>query len=146
VRQLRPWRERTQVRLEVDGSDTAALTVGKRVLMRMAAPTTTTDDENMPAGLDKSQSKPERVEWLMSSIYCTCGMHDDCAGHVFTLAACNSGPVHPCGLAKRTREELVKLIDKGQTDRQIFDALLEERGPNLLRPHMSPSHSKTKEH
>jgi hypothetical protein len=54
------------------------------------------------------------------------------------LAACNSGPDNPCGLAKRTRAEIAEMIDKGQTDRQIFEELLKARGPKLLRPHMSP--------
>jgi hypothetical protein len=96
------------------------------------------DDEKLPPGLGKSQSKPERVEWLLSGVYCTCGMHDGCAGHFYTLAACNAGPDNPCGLAKRTRAEVAEMIDKGQTDRQIFEELLKGRGPKLLRPHMSP--------
>jgi hypothetical protein len=92
----------------------------------------------LPAGLGKSHSSAERLEWLMSSLYCTCGMHDGCAGHFYTLAACNAGHEKPCGLAKSTREELAKRIDTGATDRQIVEALLAERGPNLLRPHMLP--------
>jgi hypothetical protein len=39
-------------------------------------------------------------------------------------------------LAKRV--EVAEMIDKGQTDRQIFEELLKGRGPQLLRPHMSP--------
>ena len=65
-------------------------------------------------------------------------MHDGCAGHFFTLAACDSGEKTPCGQAKRTRQEVAEMIDKGHTDRQIIDELLKNRGPNLLRPHMMP--------
>ena len=36
------------------------------------------------------------------------------------------------------RGVLGKLIDGGMTDRQIFDDLLKEYGPLLLRPHLMP--------
>jgi hypothetical protein len=134
VQQLRPWRERTQVLLVVDGPDASA--VGDRVFLRLMAPAA--DDDPLPTGLGQSRSKPERVEWLVSSVYCPCMMHDGCAGHFFTLAACNAGPNDPCGMAKRIRKEIAAMIDKGQTDRQIFEALLKDYGPKLLRPHMSP--------
>jgi hypothetical protein len=137
VQQVRPWRERTRVLLTVDGPEASALTVGERVPLRPSAPPAAEDDP-LPAGLGQSRDKTERVEWLMSGIYCTCGMHDGCAGHFFTLAACNAGTNTPCGMAKRTRAEVAEMIDKGQTDRQIFEALLEGRGPKLLRPHLSP--------
>jgi len=138
VRQLRPWRERTQVLLAIDGSERPELTVGQRLKLRLAAPPADTDDDNRPVGLDRSRSKTERVELLISSVYCTCGMNDVCAGHTFTLAACDSGPGNTCALAKRTRQEVAEMIDKGKTDREILDDLVKERGPNLLRPHMSP--------
>jgi hypothetical protein len=139
VRQLRPWRERTQVRLGTTyGSDMSALEVGRRVMLRLAHPPAIADDDTFPAGLGKSRGKAERLEWLVSSIYCTCGMHDGCAGQPFTLAACDSIGKTPCGLAKRTREEVAELIEGGVSDRQIVGDLLRKRGPNLLRPHMSP--------
>ena len=138
VRQLRTWRERTQVLLSVAGSDESAFTVGKRVHIRLVVPPAETDNDELPAGLDQARSKSERVEWLMSSAYCPCMMHDSCAGHFFTLAACDSGGKTPCGMAKQTREEIAEMIDQGHTDRQIFDELLKDRGPKLLRPHMSP--------
>jgi hypothetical protein len=137
VRQIRPWRERTQVLLGVDGSDLKALTVGQRVPLRLTAASAAAEDE-LPTGLGKSRLKSERVEWLVASIYCPCMMHDGCAGHSFTVAGCDSGSNKPCGMAKRIREEVAELIDKGRTDRQIFEELVKERGPKLLRPHMSP--------
>jgi hypothetical protein len=136
VRQLRPWRERTQVLLGVEVGDLSAA-AGQRVFLRVATPPGA-DDEKSPPGLGKSESKPERVEWLLSGVYCTCGMHDGCAGHFYTLAACNAGPGNSCGLAKRTRAEVAEMIDKGKTDQQIVEELLKGRGPNLLRPHLSP--------
>jgi hypothetical protein len=138
VRQLRPWRERTQVLLGTNESDLSALEGGRRVMLKLSHPPAATDDDMFPAGLGKSRSKAERLDWLVSSMYCTCGMHDGCAGQPFTLAACDSVGKTPCGLAKRTREEVAELIEGGVSDRQIVGELLRQRGPNLLRPHMSP--------
>jgi hypothetical protein len=138
VRQLRPWRERTQVLLRTNDSDLSAVEVGRRVTLKLRHPPAATDDDTFPAGLGKSRSKADRLDWLVSSMYCTCGMHDGCAGQPFTLAACDSIGKTPCGLAKRTREEIAELIEGGVSDRQIVGELLRQRGPNLLRPHMSP--------
>jgi hypothetical protein len=96
------------------------------------------DDEKLPTRVAQLQTKAERVEWLMASVYCTCGMHDGCAGHLYTLATCNAGPTNPYGLAKRTREDLAEMIDNGRTDKDILKELLKQRGPNLLRPHLLP--------
>jgi hypothetical protein len=137
IRKIRPWHERTQILLEVEEID-AALVIPARARLRLARPLEAPGQVQSPTGLDQPRGKPERVEWLMASVYCTCGMHDACAGHFFTLAACNSSPDHPCPLAKRTREDIGDRIDEGQSDRQIFDDLLKARGANLLRPHMLP--------
>jgi hypothetical protein len=136
VRKLRPWRERTQLLLSVDDRDQSALAVGQRVTLQ--APPREADD-NTAGGIEAlSRSTPEHVEWLASGIYCPCLMHDDCAGHFLTLAACNIGPVKPCGMAKRIREQLAEMVDRGLTDQQILEQLGEEHGPKLLRPHMLP--------
>jgi hypothetical protein len=129
VRQLRPWRERTQILLAIGGSaDTSSLTTGQPASLRLATPPVPGDRGSLPAGLGKSSNKLDRVEWIVSSMYCTCGMHDECAGHVFTLAACNAGAHKPCGLARSTRERVAQAIDEGQTDWQILEQLLKERG------------------
>ncbi len=137
VRQLRPWRERTQLLLAVKRPDASLLAVGQRVPLRLTAPPSA-DEEHLPPGLGKSPNKAERVEWLVSGVYCTCGMHDGCAGHFYSLGACIHRETPPCGLAKRTRADIADLIDKGRTDAQIFEELFKGRGPGLLRPHMSP--------
>jgi hypothetical protein len=36
------------------------------------------------------------------------------------------------------RRVLADKIDQGLNDRQIFDELLKEHGPDLLRPHLLP--------
>ena len=46
--------------------------------------------------------------------------------------------LHACGMPKRMREEIAKLIDQGLTDRQIFEELKKAQGPLLLRPHLLP--------
>jgi hypothetical protein len=137
VRRIRPWRERTQIALVTDDGQVPSLATGERLRLSLAS-APASGDEALPAGLGKSTSRDERIEWLMSAMYCTCGMHDGCAGHFFSLAACNAGDEKPCGLAKHTREELAELLDKGLTDDEIIQKLLAQRGPNLLRPHMLP--------
>jgi hypothetical protein len=139
VRQLQPWRERTQVLLAVEASDQSRFKAGQRVLLRMAAPPVEIENDALPTGLGiLSRSKPDRVEWLAASVYCPCMMHDECAGHFFTLTACNAGADNPCGMAKRMREEFGEMIERGRTDEQIIGELLKAHGPKLLRPHMMP--------
>jgi hypothetical protein len=36
------------------------------------------------------------------------------------------------------RSQLAGMIDRGMSDQQIFDELLKEAGPLLLRPHLMP--------
>jgi hypothetical protein len=36
------------------------------------------------------------------------------------------------------RKHLGELIDKGLSDRQIMEKLLQEEGPGLLQPHLLP--------
>ena len=36
------------------------------------------------------------------------------------------------------RADLGKKIDAGLSDRQIFDELVKEHGPMLLKPHLAP--------
>ena len=144
VRQLRPWRERTQVLLRMEGQDEPSLAQGQRVSLRARrgspdpAVPPAADDDRLPVGTDPSRGKQDRIEWLVSSVYCPCMMHDACAGHFFTLAACNAGPNHSCGMATSIRARIAEMIDKGQTDRQIVEELFKQHGPKLLRPHMSP--------
>jgi hypothetical protein len=134
VRQLRPWRERTQLLLGVDGKDLSGLAVGQRVPLRRTAPAAEEDEAQLPTGPGRGRTRAERIEWLAASVYCPCKMHDECAGHFRTLTGCNSG----CGMAKRIRAGLAAMIDKGLTDREIFEALLKEHGPKVLCPHMLP--------
>jgi hypothetical protein len=139
VRKLRPWRERTQVLLAIDGEDQSAVTVGERVTVRMPAPPAGLGHDVVPASpRDQTLSAADRVEWLVSCLYCPCRMHDNCAGHILTLAACNGGPKGSCGTAVRIRKEVAEMIDRGLSDGEIVAELGKSHGPNVLRPHMLP--------
>ncbi len=136
VKKVTPWRERTVVRLVVGELESSELKIGQRLHLRMTPPAETVDNSRYPAGIDRERSTNERIEWIISSIYCTCGIDKDiCTGDFYTLASCNP---NGCGMPVLTRAKLGKMMDKGMTDRQIFDVLLKDRGPFLLKPHLRP--------
>jgi hypothetical protein len=136
VKDVRPWRERTQLRLVVNGVDQADLTIGQRLAVHMDPPPIDIDKAVLPPDLDRPRSKDERVEWFLASIYCTCGVAGDtCTGHFYTLASCNP---NGCGMPNMVRKDLAGRIAKGLTDKQIFEELLKEQGPALVRPHLMP--------
>jgi hypothetical protein len=136
VKYVRPWRERTQLRLVAAGADLAEMTVGQRLLLRMETPSPEVDTALLPPDLDRQRTREERIEWFLSSIYCTCAVKGDvCTGDFYTLASCNP---NGCAGPNSLRKEVGGLIDKGLGDRQIFEALLKEHGPLLLRPHLLP--------
>lgn len=136
VKHVRPWRERTQLRLVVAGSDLAEMSLGQRMLLRMTPPSLEVDTAQLPPDLDRPRTREERIEWFLSSIYCTCSVKGDvCTGHFYTLASCNP---NGCASPNAMRKQLAELIDKNMNDKQIFEALLKEHGPELLRPHLLP--------
>jgi hypothetical protein len=136
VKLVKPWRERTQVRLVVHGVDQADLSLGQRIRLKMPGPAAEVDSATLPPDIDRPRSKEERVEWFLSSIYCTCAVaNDTCTGHFYTLASCNP---NGCGMPNAVRKTIAELIEKGMTDKQIFEQLLKEQGPDLLRPHLRP--------
>jgi len=136
VKNVTPWRERTQLRLVVNSFDQTDLELGQRVRLRMPAPPPEVDAAQLPPDLGRPRSKAERVEWFLASIYCTCKVKgDNCTGHFYTLASCNP---NGCGMPNHVRKLLAAKIDAGLSDRQIFEQLLKEQGPELLRPHLLP--------
>jgi hypothetical protein len=136
VKHVRPWRERTEVRLVVHSLDLADLTPGQRLHLLCPPPPDEVDRAALPPDLDRPRSKQERVEWFLATIYCTCAVKGDrCTGHFYTLASCNP---NGCGMPNAMRRALAEKIDRGLTDRQIFEELLKEHGPLLLRPHLLP--------
>jgi hypothetical protein len=137
VKHVQPWRERTQIRLVVKSFDLAELSPGQRLHLLRPAPASEIDTAKLPPDVDQPRAnKQERIEWFLSSIYCTCGVAGDrCTGHFYTLSSCNP---NGCGMPNHMRALLAEKIDQGKTDRQIFEELLEDQGPNLLKPHLLP--------
>jgi hypothetical protein len=136
VKQVKPWRERTEVRLVVAAADMGDLALGQRLPLHMAPPAVEVDQAQLPPDLDRPRSKSERIEWFLASMYCPCGVGGDtCTGDFYTLASCNP---NACGMPHFMREVIATKIDKGLTDRQIFEGLLKEQGPDLLRQHLRP--------
>jgi hypothetical protein len=136
VKQVSPWRERTELRLVVAAADLGDLTPGQRLALHMTPPPAEVDQAVLPPDLDRPRAKAERIEWFLASIYCPCGVNGDtCTGDFYTLASCNP---NACGMPQHMRQVIAGKIDKGLTDRQIFEEILKEQGPDLLRQHLRP--------
>ncbi len=136
VKAVTPWRERTQVRLVVGELASADLKIGQRLPLKMTPPAEDVDSASYPPDIDRPRTKAERVEWFLCSTYCVCGVRPDiCTGQFYTLASCNP---NGCGAPNALRQEVGELIDQGQTDRQIWDALRRDRGPLMVKPHLLP--------
>ena len=136
VKQVKPWRERTEVRLVVAAADLGDLTPGQRLPLYMSPPVMEVELAQLPPDLDRPRSKAERIEWFLASMYCACGVSGEtCTGDFYTLASCNP---NACGMPHFMRQALSAKIDKGLTDRQIFEELLKEQRPDLLKQHLRP--------
>jgi hypothetical protein len=136
VKSVAPWRERTEVRLVVHSQDLADLAAGQRLHLLRTPPAEAVDADLLPPDVDLPRTRAERVDWFMASIYCTCGVSGDrCTGHFYTLASCNP---NGCGMPNAMRKTLAAKIDQGLSDRQIFQELLKNSGPELVRPHLLP--------
>jgi hypothetical protein len=136
VKFARPWREHTRLQLVTAAADQGDLSLGQRVGLLVPAPPADIENALLPPDLDQARSKAERVDWFLASIYCTCKVKGDgCTGHFYTLASCNP---NACGMPNHMRKAVAEKIDQGLTDRQIFEELLKEHGPILLKPHLLP--------
>ena len=136
IKAVTPWRERTVLRLVVGELESSELKIGQRLALTMTPPTDAVETSVYPPDIGRERTKIERIEWFLASTYCTCGVSKNtCTGHFYTLASCNP---NGCGMPNSRRRELVKLIDQGLSDRQIFDVLLKDEGPLLVRPHLMP--------
>jgi len=136
VKASTPWRERTLLRLVAKPRDLTDLKAGRRLGLKMAAPPPSVEADRLPPDMDRPRGQPERVEWFLASVYCTCGVRGDtCTGMFYTLASCNP---NGCGQPNMVRKKLEKLIGEKLTDRQIMERLLKDEGPGLLQPHLLP--------
>jgi hypothetical protein len=136
VRDVKPWREHTQLRLVVAAADQGDLHSGQRLNLKMTPPPLTVDQAQLPPDMGSRKNKDERIEWFLASIYCTCGIGGNgCTGHFYTLASCNP---NGCGHPAAVKERLGIWIDKGLSDEQIFAEMLKAYGDHLLKPHLLP--------
>ena len=136
VKAVAPWRERTVLRLVVGELESSELKIGQRLLLKITPPAESIEASVYPPDIGRPRSKAERIDWFLASTYCTCGVSPDiCTGHFYTLSSCNP---NGCGMPNARRDRLGTMMDRGMTDREIFDELLKEIGPLLLRPHLKP--------
>jgi hypothetical protein len=136
VKDVKPWRERTQVRVVINGVDIADLKAGQRTHLKMATPAKEIEETDYPPDMGRKRTKEERIEWFLASIYCTCKVGGDiCTGDFYTLSSCNP---NGCGMPNMTRKRIAEMIDKGLDDKQIFDDLRAERGALMTKPHLRP--------
>jgi hypothetical protein len=136
VKSVSPWRDRTQLRLVINGLNIVELESGQRLRLKMTPPPQEWDDSLFPPDLDQKRTRQERIDWFLASTYCTCGVaNDTCTGHFYTLASCNP---NGCGAPNAMRRYLGQKIDAGLTDKEIFEELYKKHGAKLLKPHLLP--------
>jgi hypothetical protein len=136
VRHVKPWREKTQLRLVVKGLELADLEVGQRIHVKMPPPPREIQDSPLPSDVDRARAREDRIEWFLASIYCTCPVKGDrCTGMFYALASCNP---NACGMPSAMRKQFIKKLDEGKSDRAIFEEFLKLHGPELTRPHLLP--------
>ncbi len=136
VKEVAPWREKTRLTLVADGFVQSELSPGQRLKLHMPTPSEELDNAELPPDIDRPRAKEERIDWFLASSYCSCGVKGDgCTGMFYTLASCN---VNACGMPNHIRSKVAAFIDKGLTDRQIWDELKKTQGPLMLKQHLLP--------
>ncbi len=134
VLEVSPWQERTRLRVAVRGGSLSDLSTGQRILVRIPEPPADVVSAKLPPDLGRARTGSERIDWFLSSTYCSCSIAGDgCTGMFYTLASCN--PV-ACGMPKKIRKRVGELVDQDLTDQEIFAKLEEERGQLMLGPHL----------
>ncbi len=134
VMEVRPWRERTRLRLAVSGFAQSDVRLGQRLFVRVPEPPPDVSSSKLPPDLGRERSRPERIEWFLASSYCACSIAGDgCTDMVYTLASCNP---KTCGMPNRVRKFVGELIDRGLGDAQVFEGLEREHGPLVFEPHL----------
>lgn len=135
VKHVRPWRERTLVRLvTASGADQFDLSLGERVNVRVPEPPGKIQRSALPTDIGRRTTRQDRVEWFLASTYCSCSISGDrCTGMFYSLASCNE---NTCGMPNQIREKVGKMIDEKLTDEQIWQKLYELRGPDFGKQHL----------
>ena len=136
VKIVEPWREKTRIRLVTkSGMDQLGLKPGSRIALKVPEPPEEIQESPFPTDLDHLRTnRDDRIEWFLATVYCPCGIAGDrCTGMYYTLSACN---VNTCGGPDDMREILSARMEKGLTDRKIFEQLIKERGRDVWWPHL----------
>ena len=134
IREVRPDYARMRLYLDFPPGLLAKLDVGSEVRIWCRLPMTV--DSDRPPDLGRFTARQDRIDYFLSTIYCTCGMMGtSCAGHWNTLAACK---LHGCGMPNLMTQLIGKWIDEGKADADILEAVLKRDGSLALRQHQLP--------
>ena len=134
VLETRPWYERTRVTLVSIGRDLADVAIGSRLRLSVDAPPAELLQSPIPLDAGRPRDPAARAEWMLASTYCGCSIHGDvCTGMFYTLAACNT---MTCNMPNQVRKLVRPLIEKGMSDKEIFEAMEKEFGASIWRPHL----------
>lgn len=131
VIRVQPWGEKTRLQVRAPSVGTPAI-VGQAI---HAFVPRTVRIGSLPPGVGRATDRTERIEWLLSSVYCTCpNRPDTCTGHLYTLSMCDT---KGCGMPDAVRAKLGAWIDAGKTDAELLDLLEKEQGELLRRIHLA---------
>jgi hypothetical protein len=131
VRRIAPWGEKTSLEISFTG-ETPRLEGRSpaRAFVAHLDPGTW----ELPPGLGRAKEKGERIDWLLSTIYCICRQGPDtCTGQLYTLSMCEP---KSCHLPNAMRERIGTWIDQGRSDSEILRLLEQQEGPAVRRIHL----------
>src|SRR5439155_12360569 len=126
-RRVAPWGDKTRIDVTLSAGSPGA---SKRQPVRVFL--TAPPVSPLPPGLGKATLKPERIAWILSSVYCSCGNGPDiCTGQLYTLSLCNAD-AGGCDMPELMRKRIGGWIDEGKSDADIL-ALLEKQEGLVVR-------------
>ena len=130
---VHPDYSRVRLRLDISDVALASLQYGDELALSTPLPNKITFET--PLDLGRFTQRQDRIDYLLSTIYCPCGMMgDSCAGHWNTLAACK---LHGCGMPNLITKLVGKWFDAGKSDEAILAELVQRNGKNVLKVHQN---------
>ena len=133
VAAVHPDYSRVRIRLECPVSVFSSIQTGDELALFAKLPDKINFDT--PPDLGRFTDRQERIDYLLSTIYCPCGMMgDSCAGHWNTLAACK---LHGCGMPNLISKLAGEWIGAGKSDEAILAELVQRYGKNVLKLHQN---------
>ena len=133
VADVRADYSREKIRLEVTDSTLGKVHAGDVVYLFAKLPDKI--DFDTPPDLGRFTGRLDRIDYLLSTIYCPCGMlGTSCAGHWNTLAACK---LHGCGMPNVFTKLIGERIDSGKSDEAILSELVQKNGRHVLKAHQN---------